>query len=69
MPKLTITIDVPDDIYCGYPGIKGHKCRMCLRKGVDYYCLIYGERLQSDVSGPLKVEDCEIKTSNLHRLR
>ncbi len=69
MPKLTITIDVPDSIYCGFPGIPGKKCRMCLRRGVDYYCLVYGERLQCDVSGPLKVEDCDRRTSTLHRLR
>lgn len=69
MPKLTITIDVPDDIYCGYPALKGPKCRMCLRRGVEYYCLVYGVRLQSDVCGPLKVEDCDKRTSKMPRTR
>ncbi len=65
MPKLTITINVPDGIYCGFSQLKGPKCHMCLRRGVDYYCLVYEVRLQSDVSGPLKFEDCEKRTSSL----
>ena len=63
MPKLTITIDVPDGIYCGFPGLPGQKCHMCLhRSNGDYICVAYGVRLQCDVSGPLKTNDCEAKT-------
>jgi len=69
LPKLTITFDVPDGIYCGIIGQDGPKCRMCLRRpNGDYICVAYKVRLLSDVSGPLKTEDCERKTSNLPRM-
>lgn len=60
MPKLTITIDVPNGIYCGFPGLIGEKCHMCFRttKG-EYLCAAYWTRLQCDVSGPLKTKECE----------
>lgn len=66
MPKLTITIDVPDGMYCGYQGIPGKKCHMCFKKtNGDFICAAYWVRLYSDVSGPLKYELCDKLTDTI----
>lgn len=55
---LSFAVTVPDDMYCGYIGLDGYKCPMCVKWHDDYWCMIFRCRLPSDVSGPLREEEC-----------